>query len=73
MEFHEEIGVNDFYERTEVVARKSFEADLLIVTFPYEGSDPEEMKGVLDKMSANFKLLPSVLFVRGEEQIDLAE
>lgn len=73
MEFQEEIGVNDFYERTDEVARKSIEADLLIVTFPYEGSDPEEMKVVLDKMSANFRLLPSVLFVRGEQQIDLAE
>lgn len=69
--FHDEIGVNDFYERTEVVARQSTEADLLIVTFPYEGSDPDEMQTVLDKMSARLSLLPSVLFVRGQEYIDL--
>ncbi len=73
MEFHEELGVNDFYERTDAIARKSIDADLLIVTFPYDGSDPGELKEVLDKLSANFALLPSVLMVRGEEHIELAE
>lgn len=73
IEFHEAIGVDDLRERTDVIARKSTEADLLILPFPYDGMDPDEMKTVLDKMAANFKLLPSSLFVRGQERIELAD
>ncbi len=62
-----------FHQQEDLIARESMNSDLVILPFPYDGSDPEEMRSELDKVASRMKLLPSVLLVRGRDYVDLSE
>ena len=71
--FHEEAAILPIPERQEFIARESMQSDLVIMPFPYDGVDPEEMQTALDQLSSHLKFLPSVMLVRGREYVDLRE
>jgi hypothetical protein len=62
-----------FQQQEDLIARESMNSDLVIFPFPYDGSDPDEMRSELDKLAARMRLLPSVLVVRGRDYVDLGE
>lgn len=73
IEFHEDAEALQIPERHSFVARKSLDTDLVIMPFPYDGVDPQEMGSALDDLVSSLKYLPSVMLVRGREYVDLRE
>jgi len=72
-EFHDNVESSDIQGRSEFIARRSFSSDLVIIPFPYDGSDSREMKSILDDLAPVMARMPSVLLVRGQAYVDLKE
>jgi amino acid transporter len=70
---HDDLDSADLSLRADPIVAASVGTDLLIVPFPYDGTDSEEMKAVLDRLGRETARLPSVLLVRGQAHVDLKE
>ncbi len=71
--FHTDLEAADIHSQADEITRRSTDPDLLIVPFPYDGSDADQMLPVLDQLAAAVDRLPSVLIVRGQTAVDLRE
>ena len=72
-EFHEEPDAHGLTDRMDLITKQSVHSDLLIIPFPYDDVDTEEMQTALDDLVHHMKNLPSVLMVRGRDYVDLRE
>ncbi len=72
-EFHDDMSAADLFNDGDWLSRQSVKSDLVILPFPYDGSDAGEMKPVLDDAARTMSRLPSVLMVRGQSFVKLSE
>ena len=71
--YHEASAALRSQQQEDLIAGESVNSDLVILPFPYDGLDPDEMRSELDVLAVRMKLLPSVLLVRGRDYVDLSE
>jgi len=71
--FHTDLQTADIHSHADEITSRSEDSDLLIIPFPFDGSDADHMLPVMDELAATVARLPSVLIVRGHASVDLRE